>query len=324
VFYFHQNKTLKQTIIFGASNKKTVAKNREVKNYSLWEILHILGEETQEEAEFHIHFNKELIAENPFPYPFQSTNTAVMLMLAGKMKVQINFETFIVGPKDALILSPHSIIHIIEVIEPVQNIGVVFTDEFALRNILNYEDVRVLRFIELYDSPVLPLSESSYEVIFDLLSKMHQFNSKEELATFYKKEKMFHYFNLLALEMMDICRLEATKINLKTNRKKEVIKDFLSLLSIHVREKRSVQFYADKLFITSGHLSKLVKEASGTTSREIIEEAVVMEARNLLVDSSLSLAEIAEKLNFSDPSFFGKFFKKKMKITPKSFRDKYK
>nr|WP_262916446.1 helix-turn-helix domain-containing protein [Flavobacterium pectinovorum] len=123
---------------------------------------------------------------------------------------------------------------------------------------------------------------------------------------------------------MDIYRDQVNKVDLRTNRKKEIIKDFLSLLSIHVRDKRNVQFYADKLFITPGHLSKLLKEVSGNTSREVIEEAVVMEARNMLVDSSLSLAEIAEKLNFSDPSFFGKFFKKKMKITPKAFRDKYK
>nr|WP_262909503.1 helix-turn-helix domain-containing protein [Flavobacterium chungbukense] len=111
---------------------------------------------------------------------------------------------------------------------------------------------------------------------------------------------------------MDIYRDQASKVNLRTNRKKEIIKDFLSLLSIHVRDKRNVQFYADKLFITPGHLSKLLKEVSGNTSRGVIEEAVVMEARNMLVDSSLSLAEIAEKLNFSVLKLVVKLYKKYM------------
>ncbi|MCI9845526.1 AraC family transcriptional regulator [Flavobacterium pectinovorum] len=301
-----------------------MAKSSRVQNYSLWDILHILGEEISTGAEFHIHFNKEPIVESPFPYPFQSTNTGILLMISGKMKVQVNFETFIVSPNDILIISPHSIINFLEVIEPVQNIGIVFTEEFALRNILNYQDVRLLRFIELQDTPVLSLSESNFLIVFDLLKKMHKFNVGEDGFTYYKDEKIFHYFNLVALEIMDIYRDQVNKVDLRTNRKKEIIKDFLSLLSIHVRDKRNVQFYADKLFITPGHLSKLLKEVSGNTSREVIEEAVVMEARNMLVDSSLSLAEIAEKLNFSDPSFFGKFFKKKMKITPKAFRDKYK
>lgn len=299
-------------------------KYTEIQNYSFRDILNNLGEEASQGAEFHVHYKEELLAENPFPYPFRSSNTGVMLMLQGKMKVQINLETFIAGPGSVLVFPAQAIVHILEIIEPLQNIGIVFTEEFALRNILNYEEVRVFRFIELNETPVLTVSGADHQAVSDLFIKLSEINSSDSFPSPYKKEKTFHYFNLLALEMMEIYRSQSDKFNLKTNRKKEIIQEFLSLLPLHVREKRNVQFYADKLFITPGHLSKLLKEATGSTSREIIEEAVVMEARNMLVDTSLSLAEIAERLHFSDQSFFGKFFKKKMKITPKSFRDKYK
>ncbi|WP_281225484.1 helix-turn-helix domain-containing protein [Flavobacterium aquiphilum] len=299
-------------------------KHKEVHNYSLRDILNILGEEAVHGAEFHVHYNKELIRENPFPFPFRSSNTGIMLLLCGKMRVQIDLETFIVSPKDVMALSSQSMIHILEIIEPVQSIGLVFTEEFAMTNLLIYEDIRLFRFTELNQTPILSLTEDHYSIIFDIMIKMHKLCFSQSETNLYKNAKVFHYFNLLALEIMEMHRSRGNQTDVKTNRKKEIIRDFLSLLSIHVRKNRNVQFYADKLFITPGHLSKLLKEATGGTSREIIEEAVVMEARKLLIETSLSLTEIAEILNFSDQSFFGKFFKKKMKITPKSFRDKYK
>lgn len=295
-----------------------------IENYSLRDIINILGEEAVQGTEFHVHCNKELYFENPFPFPFRSNNTGILLLLCGRMKVQIDLENFIVCPKDTMVFSSQSIIHILEIIEPVQSIGFVFTDEFAMTNMLNYEDIRLFRFTELNQSPILSLTEDQFAVILEIMTKMQKLYLSQSESNLYKNAKVFHYFNLLALEMMEMHRSRANQADLKTNRKKELVHEFLSLLSIHVRKNRNVQFYADKMFITSGHLSKLLKEATGNTSREIIEEAVVMEARNLLMETSHSLAEIAEMLNFSDQSFFGKFFKKKMKITPKSFRDKYK
>lgn len=300
-----------------------MSRNSPVRHHSLREILDILGEDVQQGAEFHVHYNTQLYSENPFPYPFRSNNTAVTLVVQGKMRIKINLEEFIAGPDDVIIFSSQFIIHILEVLEPIRVIGLVFTDEYALKNILNYEDINMLRFFSVNEKPVLPLSSSSRSKVCVMLESMYNLNTMNGEESYYREEKTFHYFNLMALEIIEVYRNEIEKIDLRTSRKKEIIHAFLQLLSNHITQERSVQFYADKLFITPGHLSKLLKEASGNTARDVIEDAVILEARNLLLDSSLSLAQIAEKLNFSDQSFFGKFFRKKMKITPKGFRDRY-
>lgn len=294
-----------------------------VRHHSFRELLNILGEDVQQSPEFHVHYNLQLYSENPFPYPFRSNNTAITLVLQGKMRVRINLEEYIAGPDDVIIFSSQFIIHILEVLEPVKIIGLVFTDEFALKNVMNYEDINTFRFFSVKDKPIFPLSTSSREKVWMILESMYRLNTAEGEQCYYKEEKNFHYFNLLALEVMEVYRSEIEKIDLKTSRKKEIIHAFLGLLSTHVMQQRTVQFYADKLFITPGHLSKLLKEASGYTARDVIDDAVILEARNLLMDSSLSLAQIAENLNFSDQSFFGKFFRKKMNITPKGFRNRY-
>lgn len=300
-----------------------MSRNSPIRHHSLREILNILGEDVQKGAEFHVHYNTQLYSENLFPYPFRSNHIAVILVLQGKIRIKINLEEFVAGPGNVIIFSPQFIIHFLELIEPVRMIGLVFTEEFALKNMLNYEDVNTLRFFSVNEMPVLLLPSSSRSKVSLILEFMYELNTLNSEESYYQEEKIFHYFNLLALEIIEIYRNEIEKVDLRTSRKKEIIHDFLQLLSNHITQERSVQFYADKLFITPGHLSKLLKEAAGITARDVIEDAVILEARNLLMDSSLSLAQIAEKLHFSDQSFFGKFFRKKMKITPKGFRDRY-
>jgi AraC family transcriptional regulator, transcriptional activator of pobA len=124
------------------------------------------------------------------------------------------------------------------------------------------------------------------------------------------------------LEVLSIYKNISNKeIEVNTSRKKEIIQNFLHNLYVHYRQERSVEFYAEKLFITPGYLSKILKEASGMTAREIIEDVVIMESRDMLLNTSMSISQISEKLSFSDQSFFGKFFKKKMKMSPKIFRE---
>ncbi|PZR26933.1 MAG: hypothetical protein DI535_12200 [Citrobacter freundii] len=300
-----------------------MAKSSQIRQHSLREIFQLLGEEVQRGAEFHIHYNDEPFLENPFPYPFRSNNTGVILLLEGQLRMKINLESYVAEAGSIMILPSQQVLDIREVIKPVKTIGLAFTDEYARRNSLHVEDINILRYFSLHEMPVIPLAEPKRNTVFHLLETMYRLNQPEGESGRYKDQKTFHYFNLLALEVIEAYRSEIEKIDIKTARRKEIIQSFLDLLSVHIREERSVQFYADKLFITPGHLSKLLKEASGSTARDVIEDAVVMEARNLLKDPSLSLAQIAEDLNFSDPSFFGKFFKKKMNMTPKTYRDTY-
>lgn len=246
------------------------------------------------------------------------------MLLEGQFKIKINLETYIAGPGDLIIVSNQFIVDIREIIKPVKTISLIFTEEYARKHTLNFEDINVIRYFSLNELPVLSLTEPKRAMAFYLLEMMYKLNHPRGEHGRYREQKTLHYFNLLALEVIEAYRSEIEKVDIKTSRRKEIIHAFLNLLSVHVKQERRVQFYADKLFITAGHLSKLLKEASGSTARDVIEEAVIMEARNLLKEPSLSLAQIAERLNFSDQSFFGKFFKKKMSVTPKTFRDKHK
>ena len=106
------------------------------------------------------------------------------------------------------------------------------------------------------------------------------------------------------------------------SRTKEIYDLFIRLVAkYHVKE-RSVQFYADRLCITTKYLAKVVKMASGQTPSYWIDSYVILEAQNLLRYSSDTIKQIVYKLNFTNQSVFQKFFKANTGMTPLEYRKK--
>lgn len=92
---------------------------------------------------------------------------------------------------------------------------------------------------------------------------------------------------------------------------------FFQLLAVYYKENRTVQFYADKLNITSKYLTTAIKKTTGRPVLEWLHEAVLVEAKMLLKTTDLTVQEISDRLNFSSPSAFVQFFKKHTGTTPK-------
>lgn len=102
--------------------------------------------------------------------------------------------------------------------------------------------------------------------------------------------------------------------------KNPVIRNFQALIDRHYLKLRLPGEYAELLNITPNHLNALCNEHLGMQAGKLIRERVLLEAKRLLVNMDLSVSEIAYKLNFSDNSYFTKFFKKEVGMTPEVFR----
>ncbi len=96
--------------------------------------------------------------------------------------------------------------------------------------------------------------------------------------------------------------------------------DFKKLVNVHFTAERSVKFYATKLCVTPNHLTVTVKEATGKTAGEWIDETVILEAKVLLQNTALTIAEISDSLHFADQSTFGKFFKNLTGLSPVAYK----
>lgn len=99
-----------------------------------------------------------------------------------------------------------------------------------------------------------------------------------------------------------------------------LVMKFRKLVGQHYLERQQVADYAGLLYVTPNHLNRTVKEVTGRTASAHIAEMILLEAKSLLQYTELSVAEIAWRLQFSEPSSFHRFFKKGTDRTPLEYR----
>jgi AraC family transcriptional activator of pobA len=133
----------------------------------------------------------------------------------------------------------------------------------------------------------------------------------------------------------DMIRLLMLQIFIKVNRlcmspvstgnptyNQTLLKNFKNLIEHHYADVKLPKDYAALLYITPNHLNAVCKDMMGVSAGELIRNRVLLEAKRMLTNPQSSINEISLKLNFSDNSYFTKFFKKLENITPEEFRKK--
>ena len=101
----------------------------------------------------------------------------------------------------------------------------------------------------------------------------------------------------------------------------QYIDSFRSLVEEHYKEEHGVSFYADRLFITSNYLNKLVRSSLGVSIKQYVLSRIMQEACNLLRYTSLSVQDIAAQLHFETATYFTRIFYNYKKQTPLSYRN---
>ncbi|MDT3401650.1 helix-turn-helix domain-containing protein [Mucilaginibacter terrae] len=113
-------------------------------------------------------------------------------------------------------------------------------------------------------------------------------------------------------------------------RKDEITRDFLRLYEDHINKlmsgehnkRYSAKTFANLLFIDSRHLTNTLKLTTGRSPCDFMEERIIDEAKKLLAQTNLSVAQIGYKFAYEDPTNFTKFFKIMTGITPLQYRKK--
>ncbi|MDB5154224.1 MAG: helix-turn-helix protein [Mucilaginibacter sp.] len=99
-----------------------------------------------------------------------------------------------------------------------------------------------------------------------------------------------------------------------------LLKTFQKLIEINFATLKLPKDYAELLYITPNHLNALCNDLLGISAGEVIRNRILLEAKRLLINLNLTIAEIGYQLNFTDNSYFTKFFKKYTGLTPEEFR----
>lgn len=103
-------------------------------------------------------------------------------------------------------------------------------------------------------------------------------------------------------------------------RHSDVMRDFVALVKQHYREHRDVEYYAGKMNMTAKYMSTLVKKASGKSALQWIEDYVILDAKAQLSSSMDYIQKICYDLGFPSQSFFGRYFKRAVGMSPSDYR----
>ena len=153
-----------------------------------------------------------------------------------------------------------------------------------------------------------------------LAEKMREIISYLHSDHIYKAKILQMLYAVFLLEIQDM-QDNAIKERHVPQRIEEIFIGFMRLLPQHFAEEHSIGFYASELNISNVYLSRVVRQVSGRTVIDYINQMLLMEASFLLRTSRLSISQIADRLHFADAPSFTKFFVRLKGMPPKEYRN---
>lgn len=106
----------------------------------------------------------------------------------------------------------------------------------------------------------------------------------------------------------------------KSYRVRELFNRFMMLLEKDYKISRDVNYYAEKMNISSKYLTNIVNQVTGHTPKTIIDQYVILQLKMHLKRTTQSIKEMAWEFHFADVSFFCRYFKKHTGMTPQQIR----
>jgi AraC-like DNA-binding protein len=251
--------------------------------------------------------------------PFRTDSYWVLLVMEDSLTIQLNGEERVVKENDLLIIPPHVVRQANGETNNCKAACVAFTPDFLLGTGLSQRYIDLFDFLFNNGGMHMQLAAEDASRFMTVITMLREKNFAEGDHPF-TAEVVRHFFNVFQFELAGLYHKYSNQKKTVHDHKEELLWRFLALLSKHVKTERSLQFYANRLFVTPKYLTQTVKKLSGKTAGEYIDDLVIVEAKNLLRDPSLTIAQVADMMYFSDQFFFSKFFKRYTGITPSEYR----
>lgn len=133
--------------------------------------------------------------------------------------------------------------------------------------------------------------------------------------------------NLIACYIYEIYELTLPHFDMESGKNNnslftDTILSFYNLVSQYGHQSRNIEFYAEKLNMSSRYLYKIVHNTCHITPKQLIDDVIVSLIKQSLLTTTLNNQQIADKFGFSDQSAFGQYFKRCTKLSPSEFRAK--
>lgn len=189
-----------------------------------------------------------------------------------------------------------------------------FPDDMLIGKIGNKELLKTFEFLRVWGNPCIRLDVQTARFVLHLFQRIFMEYTESGLR---HADIIQSYFITLLCEV-NRCYQPGAKGG--QSAAAQLTHAFRELLFTHIKTLHLVTDYATRLNISPNHLNKTVKAVTGKSPTRWIDETIVLEAKVLLSQSSMSISEVAMEVGIEDPSYFTRLFRKQEGIAPSAFR----
>lgn len=239
------------------------------------------------------------------------------IVLEGWLKIVYNGQNITLHPDDIYMYSPGLPITIVEASDDYHGICLLADEHVTI------DSPTVHDLVHIAYAPVVQLHQPKQTLRHDdavkLTEKMLEIRNYLNSDHIYKSKILEMLYAVFLLDLQN-AQDNAMPQRSVPHRVEEIFIGFQRLLPLHFAEHHDIGFYASQLNISPVYLSRVVRQVTGRTVVDYVNQFLVMEASFLLRTTTLSITQIADRLHFADAASFSKFFLRNNGVRPKDYR----
>jgi AraC family transcriptional activator of pobA len=252
-----------------------------------------------------------------YPEPHRKEMYSLGIITNGTAELRVGLNNYLVRSPGLIAIGPDEVRQWTLNQPDIKVTGLFFTEDFAISGLTDALFLKRLPFYQKTGHHVIPLAPkelSALKSLFQQIGKKHQSNDPNKMGSIQA------ILRVLLLEAINLQGISDPLDPGNHSQAHHVTARFKELLAERFAIHRSVSYYAEQLFITPKHLSQTIKEQTGKTAGKMIDELVCLEAKILLQIEELNISQVSQQLNFANPSFFSKFFRRSTGLSPQQYR----
>lgn len=249
-------------------------------------------------------------------YPCRLKAGIFVLCMQGEVEASINLTRYRISACSFITILPGTILQIHRAEGDLEIHFMGFSSDFITRSHIHKPAMDIPYLVK--DNPIIGLKAQPANLLKEYFTLL--FNTYEICGHTLNNAILNHLFSGV---LMGVSAMYRNKIqdNPNLSKAEQICKNFNHLVMQNYTTQRNVAWYASRLGITQAHLSTIIRQTTGKTCMEIITSMVIMDAKAQLKSTDLSIQDIAYSLNFTNMSFFGKYFKRNVGMGPLEYRN---
>ncbi|MDG0817618.1 AraC family transcriptional regulator [Bdellovibrio svalbardensis] len=248
------------------------------------------------------------------PFPHKHNFFQIVVIMSSSGRHEIDFKSYPVKTRQVFVIKPGQV-HAWQLSTKTKGFIIEYTeDSFSAKKVSNSslrKDNPAKRSRLLPDHFKFAVSDSPLSLNFLELMESEYIQKNENYEACLQ--------NYLEIFLIHLLRVTQSEVH-RHSKQEDLVAKFMDLVEAHFHEEHHVQFYADHLQLSAKSLSVRIQKILGKPAKEIILQRCLLEAKRLLANSQLSVADIGYELGFDDPNYFSRFLKQNMTVSAMQFR----